>query len=197
MGGSIPQGGNGLGGNGGMQTLAGASGGSRTGGHGMPDTGSGGGGGGGTNGGTHDPAGEGGSGGNGTVIVRYPAEDYESELLLIAGGGGGGAGSLYAYFGGGGGAGGALYYSSVKLTAGKNYIVDVGEGGSATSGNYYIPTYTVGDEVYTPEAETSSQNVPEATAPDSDGDLVQVLGIATGANTLFFNPSLDVIEHAG
>ena len=63
--------------------------------------------------------------------------------------------------------------------------------------NGSFPTYTVGDEVYTPEAETSSQNVPEATAPDSDGDLVQVLGIATGANTLFFNPSLDVIEHAG
>jgi len=60
-----------------------------------------------------------------------------------------------------------------------------------------FPTYTVGDEVYTPEAETSGENVPEATAPDSDGDLVQVLGIATGANTLYFNPSLDVIEHAG
>ena len=59
-----------------------------------------------------------------------------------------------------------------------------------------FPTYTAGDEVYTPEAETSSQNVPEAVAPDSDGDLVQVLGIAITANTLFFNPSLDVIEHA-
>ncbi len=143
-GGSIPQGGSGLGGNGGMQELAGASGGSRTGGHGMPDTGSGGGGGGGTNAGTHDPAGEGGSGGNGTVIVRYPAEDYESELLLIAGGGGGGAGSVYAYYGGGGGAGGALFYSSVKLSAGKNYIVEVGGGGRATSSQYYIPSYTPG-----------------------------------------------------
>ena len=59
-----------------------------------------------------------------------------------------------------------------------------------------FPTYTAGDEVYTPEAETSSQNVPEAVAPDSDGDLVQVLGIAIDGNTLFFNPSLDVIEHA-
>ena len=59
-----------------------------------------------------------------------------------------------------------------------------------------FPTYTAGDEVYTPEAETSSQNVPEATAPDSDGDLVQVLGIAIDGNTLYFNPSLDVIEHA-
>ena len=143
QGGGIPQGGSGLGGNGGMQTLAGASGGSRTGGHGMPDTGSGGGGGGGTNGGTHDPAGEGGSGGNGTVIVRYPAEDYESELLLIAGGGSGGAGSLYAYYGGGGGAGGAVFYSSVKLSAGKNYIVNVGGGGRATGSSKYIPTNVV------------------------------------------------------
>jgi len=144
QGGQIPQGGSGLGGNGGMQTLAGASGGSRTGGRGMPDTGSGGGGGGGTNGGTHDPAGEGGGGGNGTVIVKYPAEDYDSELLLIAGGGGGGAGSLYAYFGGGGGAGGALFYSSVKLSAGKNYIVEVGGGGRNTGIQYYIPSYTPG-----------------------------------------------------
>ena len=62
--------------------------------------------------------------------------------------------------------------------------------------NGSFPTYTVGDEVYTPEAETGGENVPEATAPDTDGDLVQVLGIATGANTLYFNPSLDVIEHA-
>ena len=62
--------------------------------------------------------------------------------------------------------------------------------------NGSFPTYTVGDEVYTPEAETGGENVPEPAAPDSDGDLVQVLGIATGANTLFFNPSLDVIEHA-
>ena len=138
QGGQIPQGGSGLGGNGGMQTLGGDSGGSRTGGHGMPDTGSGGGGGGGTNGGTHDPAGEGGGGGNGTVIVTYPAEDYDSECLLIAGGGGGGAGSLYAYFGGGGGAGGALFYSSVKISAGKNYIVNVGKGGKQTASSSYI-----------------------------------------------------------
>lgn len=144
MGGSIPQGGSGIGGNGGMRTLGGVSGQGRTGGIGIPDTGSGGGGGGGTNSGTDDPNAEGGSGGNGTVIVRYPAEDYETELLLIAGGGGGGAGSYYAYYGGGGGAGGAVFYSSVKLSAGKNYIVEVGGGGRETSGAYYIPEYTLG-----------------------------------------------------
>ena len=62
--------------------------------------------------------------------------------------------------------------------------------------NGTFPAYTVGATVFTPEAETSSQNVPEETAPDSDGDFVQVLGFAVTANKLFFNPSNDVIEHA-
>ena len=59
-----------------------------------------------------------------------------------------------------------------------------------------FPTRTVGGVGYTPEAETSGKNVPEQTAPDSDGDFVQVLGFASDANTFFFNPSMDVIEHA-
>jgi len=62
--------------------------------------------------------------------------------------------------------------------------------------NGTFPSYTVGAKVYAPEAETSSQNVPEETAPDSDGDFVQVVGYAVTANSLFFNPSNDVIEHA-
>ena len=62
--------------------------------------------------------------------------------------------------------------------------------------NGTFPSYTVGGTIFTPEAETSSQNVPEQTAPDSDGDFVQVLGFAVTANKLFFNPSNDVIEHA-
>jgi hypothetical protein len=62
--------------------------------------------------------------------------------------------------------------------------------------NGSFPSYTVGGTLYTPEAETSSQNVPEQTAPDSDGDFVQVLGFAVTANSVFFNPSNDIIEHA-
>jgi hypothetical protein len=62
--------------------------------------------------------------------------------------------------------------------------------------NGTFPSYTVGAKVYAPEGETSSQNVPEETAPDSDGDFVQVVGYAVTANSLFFNPSNDVIEHA-
>ena len=62
--------------------------------------------------------------------------------------------------------------------------------------NGTFPAYTVGGTLYAPEAETSSQNVPEQTAPDSDGDFVQVLGYAVTANAVFFNPSNDVIEHA-
>ncbi len=60
----------------------------------------------------------------------------------------------------------------------------------------YSASSGVGKPVYTPEAETSSQNVPEKTAPDSDGDFVQVIGYVVSANTLYFNPSNDIIEHA-
>ena len=62
--------------------------------------------------------------------------------------------------------------------------------------NGTFPAYTVGGTLYAPEAEQSSQNVPEQTAPDSTGDFVQVLGYAVTANAVFFNPSNDVIEHA-
>jgi hypothetical protein len=61
--------------------------------------------------------------------------------------------------------------------------------------NGTFPAYTVGGTLYAPEAETSSQNVPEQAAPDTDGDFVQVLGYAVTANSVFFNPSNDVIEH--
>ena len=62
--------------------------------------------------------------------------------------------------------------------------------------NGTFPSWTVGGKLYAPEAETGSQNVPEQAAPDSDGDFVQVLGFAITANTVYFNPSNDVIEHA-
>jgi len=60
----------------------------------------------------------------------------------------------------------------------------------------YSASSGVGKPVFTPEAETSSQNVPEKTAPDSTGDFVQVIGYVVAANTLYFNPSNDIIEHA-
>ena len=62
--------------------------------------------------------------------------------------------------------------------------------------NGTFPAYTVGGTIYAPEAETSSENVPEQAAPDSDGDFVQVLGFAVTANSVYFDPSNDVIEHA-
>ena len=77
----------------------------------------------------------GGHGGHGTVIVRYPAEEYEVEVLVVAGGGGGGksgaAGSDPA--GGGGGGGGVVFKSAHKVLSGKNYHVNVGNGGAGTS----------------------------------------------------------------
>ena len=62
--------------------------------------------------------------------------------------------------------------------------------------NGTFPSYTVGATLYAPEAEQSSQNVPEDAAPDTDGDFVQVVGFAVTANSVYFNPSNDVIEHA-
>ncbi len=82
----------------------------------IPNTGSGGGG---------DDPGFGGNGSNGIIIVRYPASDYNIELLIVGGGGGGGND-----VGGGGGAGGLLYYSSYPVSAGTKYSVTVGAGGS-------------------------------------------------------------------
>ena len=68
------------------------------------------------------------------------------------------------------------------------------QGFLADNGSF--PSYTIGGAIYTPEAETSSENVPEQTAPDSDGDFVQVIGWAVTANSVYFNPSNDIIEHA-
>tara|TARA_Y100000310_G_scaffold31917_1_gene30262 strand:- start:469 stop:1776 length:1308 start_codon:yes stop_codon:yes gene_type:complete len=68
------------------------------------------------------------------------------------------------------------------------------QGFCADNGTF--PTYTVGGTIYTPEAETGGENVPEQTAPDTDGDFVQVLGWAFTTSSVYFNPSNDIIEHA-
>ena len=94
---------------------------------GVPRTGSGGG------GGFSSNAKSGGQGSEGCVIVRYPAEDYNVELLIVAGGGGGGSCNVGDAGGGGGGAGGLLYYSKVPVSSGKNYKVWVGEGGDKST----------------------------------------------------------------
>jgi hypothetical protein len=60
--------------------------------------------------------------------------------------------------------------------------------------NGTFPAYTVAGVLYTPEAETVSQNVPEQTAPDTAGDFVQVLGWAVTANSVYFDPDSTVIE---
>ena len=62
--------------------------------------------------------------------------------------------------------------------------------------NSEFPTWTVGGVLYTPEAETSSKNVPEQTAPDTDGDFVQVIGYAVSADAVYFSPDSTVIEVA-
>jgi hypothetical protein len=60
--------------------------------------------------------------------------------------------------------------------------------------NGTFPAYTVAGVLYTPEAETVSQNVPEQAAPDTAGDFVQILGWAVTANSVYFDPDSTVIE---
>ena len=72
-------------------------------------------------------------------------------------------------------------YSVRVLTHGV-YRDDGGFGGNMT----------VGAEVYAPEA----LGTLTTTIPTTTGDLVQVMGVATGVRSVFFNPSMDVIEHA-
>ena len=57
-----------------------------------------------------------------------------------------------------------------------------------------FPTYTVGATLYVPEAEASCKNVPEGTAPDTDGDMVQVIGMAVKADSIYVNPDFTIIE---
>lgn len=113
-------GGSEIGGNGGTtSSLAGVA--------GVPNTGSGGGGA--AYNGTPGSSADGGNGSNGIVIVRYPATDYNVELLVIGGGGGGGGNTGDGWNAGGGGAGGLIYYSSYPVSAGTKYTITVGAGG--------------------------------------------------------------------
>lgn len=59
-----------------------------------------------------------------------PVSNITGAQVLVIGGGGAGGASI----GGGGGAGGASYNTGVSLTAGSNYTVTVGAGGTGTSG---------------------------------------------------------------
>ena len=59
-----------------------------------------------------------------------------------------------------------------------------------------FPTYTVGETLYLPEAETGGKNVPEGAVPDSDGDFVQVIGWPADANTVYFSPNFTLLEVA-
>ena len=62
--------------------------------------------------------------------------------------------------------------------------------------NANFPAYNEGSTIYVPEDETSSKAVPEDTAPDTDGDFVQVIGVAVHENRIWVNPDLTVIEVA-
>jgi hypothetical protein len=53
-------------------------------------------------------------------------------------------------------------------------------------------TFAVAARLYAPEAAGG----PTATAPSTDGDLVQVIGWSTTADSMYFNPSPDYIEVA-
>ena len=86
---------------------------------------------------------------------------------------------------------GAMAAADISADAAGLFLL---QGFLADNGSF--PSYTIGGALYTPATATSGENVPEQTAPDSDGDFVQVLGWAVTANSVYFNPSNDIIEHA-
>ena len=132
--------------------------------NGVPNTGSGGGG----SAGSAGPR-DGGNGSNGVVIVRYPAEDYNVEVLVVGGGGGGGSGSQYAYSGGGGGAGGFIYRSKLAVSSGLKVPVSIGRGGAKGSGYDPAPFGNTG---------TSGSN-------SRFGDLIAIGGGAGGGGLTY------------
>ena len=72
--------------------------------------------------------------------------------------------------------------SSVRVLTHGVYRDDGGFGGDMT----------VGAKLYAPEA----LGTLTTTIPTTTGDLVQVMGVATGVRSAFINPSMDIIEHA-
>ena len=137
--------------------------------NGIPNTGSGGGG-----GGALDANGGGGS--NGIIIVRYPATDYNVELLVVGGGGGGGGNAGDSWNAGGGGAGGLIYYSSYPISAGTKYTITVGAGGI-------------------PGISTASNNGSTTTQGANGGNsilgpLVAIGGGGGGASSGYTNPGI-------
>ena len=59
-----------------------------------------------------------------------------------------------------------------------------------------LPTVDRGGALFTPEQETNNLNVPEQTAPDSDGDQVQIIGFAISADAVMFDPDSTIVEVA-
>ena len=72
--------------------------------------------------------------------------------------------------------------SSVRVLTHGVYRDDGGFGGNMT----------VGVDLYAPE----TPGTLTTTRPSDDGDLIQVIGVATGVRSAYINPSLDIIEHA-
>ena len=72
--------------------------------------------------------------------------------------------------------------SAVRVLTHGVYRDDGGFGGNMT----------VGVPLYTPETDGTLT----VTAPSSDGDFVQKMGVAIGVRSAFINPSMDIIEHA-
>ena len=62
--------------------------------------------------------------------------------------------------------------------------------------NSNFPTYTVGGVVYTPTAEQSNLNTPHQTAPSADGQFLQIIGYAIGADSLWMHFDSTIVEIA-
>jgi len=82
----------------------------------------------------------------------------------------------------------AMATQAVSADAGAPFLL---QGFLRIAANF--PSYTIGGALYTPEAETAGENVPEQAAPADAGDFIQVIGWAVTADAIYFNPGNEVI----
>jgi len=112
---------------------------------------------------------------------------YNADFLIVAGGGGGANGAPVGRAGGGGGAGGFRTFTCQELTAGANYTVTVGAGGSgcnpnAKGGNSSI----VGTGICAVSAGGGRGGTAYENHPDSDA-----AALGCGPNAGLTDPCLD------
>ena len=124
---------------------------------------------------------------SGTVVVLQAGEDLEiGEVVYLKPA----DGKVYKAVATAAATSRAIAMATVDVAA-DGYAAFLIEGFLRADTNF--PTYSAGDVLYTPEAETSGKNCPENVAPDTAGDFVQIIGWARDGNTCYVNFNSTVI----